>query len=63
MSNETREQMIARWESEGWLVPDCPGCRERYEAKMPTDVFGPRHTASSRCESGKREHCSCGTCF
>jgi len=25
--------------------------------------FGPNHRASSMCESGKREHCSCDLCF
>ncbi len=24
---------------------------------------GPRHEASSRCQSGRRAHCSCETCF
>ena len=24
---------------------------------------GPPHFASSRCESGRRNHCSCDTCF
>lgn len=26
-------------------------------------VMGPPHYASSNCESGKRSHCSCDTCF
>lgn len=25
--------------------------------------FHPSHDASPRCESGKRDHCSCDTCF
>jgi hypothetical protein len=25
--------------------------------------FGPKHDASPRCESGKRPHCTCDTCF
>lgn len=25
--------------------------------------FGPSHDASSRCESGKHEHCACDICF
>jgi hypothetical protein len=25
--------------------------------------FHPPHDASDRCESGKRPHCSCDTCF
>lgn len=60
---ETREQKIARGEREGWLVSDCLGCKERYEAKDPTSVFVPNHQASTRCESGRRPHCTCDTCF
>lgn len=25
--------------------------------------YGPPHFASERCESGRRDHCSCDTCF
>lgn len=32
----------------------CPGC---------LDKNGPRHDASSRCESGGRNHCTCDVCF
>lgn len=61
---ETREEMISRWEKEGRLDPICPGCREFYESpKFPTDVFAPNHKASNGCESGKRPHCTCDTCF
>jgi hypothetical protein len=28
-----------------------------------TNDFHPPHDASNRCESGKRSHCSCDTCF
>lgn len=27
------------------------------------DPMMPRHAASERCESGKRPHCTCDTCF
>lgn len=64
VSDETREEMIARWEKEGYLDPTCLGCKEYYEYPgMPTGVFAPRHSASTRCESGKRPHCTCDTCF
>lgn len=63
---ETREQCLTRLEASGDLDPTCSGCLERYSA--PTRdaifaVFAPHHKASSRCESGKRPHCSCGVCF
>lgn len=35
----------------------CDGERQRQNA------FFPPHDASHRCESGKREHCTCDTCF
>ena len=37
-------------------VTMCPSCKD-------TDERGPSHRGSSMCESGKRPHCSCGTCF
>jgi hypothetical protein len=62
--SETREQMISRWEKEGWLDPTCLGCKEIYEHEgMPTSVFAPSHEASSLCKSGKKPHCTCNTCF
>lgn len=33
----------------------CDQCR--------TDSMMPSHTASSHCESGKRNHCTCDACF
>lgn len=45
------------------IVPGCAACREFYDAKSPVDVFAPRHTASTRCQSGRRDHCTCDTCF
>jgi hypothetical protein len=63
---ETRDQQVARMESSGQLDPACPMCQREYYARpdtMPSDVFAPRHKASSRCQSGKRAHCTCDTCF
>jgi len=63
--NETRAEQITRWEQEGRLDPECPFCqREFYAAESkPYDVFAPNHKASEGCESGKRAHCTCDTCF
>ena len=64
MADETRDEQIARWEREGMLDPACPGCAEVYRNPgLPSAVFAPRHKASSRCESGKRAHCTCDICF
>jgi hypothetical protein len=38
-------------------VAGCPSCdREKGD-------FHPSHDASESCESGKRNHCTCDTCF
>lgn len=64
MTGETREDAIKRLEAMGYLDPACPGCAERYaHPGMPFDVMGPNHKASNGCESGKRAHCSCDSCF
>lgn len=60
---ESKADMIKRWESEGRLDPNCPSCKEFYTAAKPTSVFAPNHKPSDRCESGKHPHCSCDTCF
>jgi hypothetical protein len=38
-------------------VPGCSYCDGEKTS------FHPSHDASSRCESGKRNHCSCDACF
>jgi hypothetical protein len=39
---------------------ECPFCdRERARGNMTH----PSHDASDRCESGKRPHCTCDTCW
>jgi len=63
---ETRYAQVGRMEREGDLDPMCAMCRDEFYSRtdtMPCDVFAPRHKASSRCESGKRPHCTCDTCF
>ncbi len=39
---------------------ECAGCDRDREAES---TFRPSHTASARCRSGHRDHCSCDTCF
>jgi hypothetical protein len=59
----TREEIIKWLEDRGSLVPGCLGCQERYEAVNPFSVLAPNHEASRFCESGKRNHCTCDSCF
>lgn len=41
-----------------------PGeCRICDNNRDDSNEFHPPHDASDRCESGKRKHCSCDTCF
>ena len=39
---------------------DCAYCQREKERNS---TFFPRHQASERCRSGKRNHCTCDTCF
>lgn len=67
MEWETREEQIRRLEASGDLDPKCATCRaEVYDHPRklrPSEVHMPPHRASRRCESGKRAHCTCGTCW
>jgi len=59
---------IKALESEQLIDPNCKMCKEIFypaiaEGKAITDVFAPRHKASSYCGSGKHSHCTCDTCF
>ncbi len=38
------------------------GCKFCEEIKA-NDGFGPYHDAGNGCESGKRDHCTCDSCF
>ena len=38
---------------------ECYLCEQRRQGDTPA----PRHYAMARCESGKRDHCSCSICF
>ena len=63
MDDQKKRETIERLERMGALDPTCEGCKETYEAPDPLVVFAPGHRASDRCESGKRDHCSCDACF
>ena len=39
---------------------ECKEC-DRYRAEGVS--FHPSHTASPNCQSGRRAHCTCDTCF
>lgn len=59
---------IHRLVKNGDLDPDCKMCIEVFypelgKGRKITDVFAPRHKASSGCKSGKHAHCTCDTCF
>jgi len=62
----TRMEQIKEWEARGRIDPACAFCQREFYARtttMPSDVFAPSHKASEGCESGKRSHCTCDTCF
>lgn len=41
-------------------VDECSFCQRE---KARGNSFYPNHKASTRCESGGRNHCTCDTCF
>lgn len=38
-------------------------CKYCDDERVDGNDFHPAHDASNNCESGKRQHCSCDTCF
>lgn len=40
-----------------------PSCRTCTESNPFGIAFVPSHRASSRCQSGGRNHCTCDSCF
>lgn len=60
MTEEEKKEMIAHMEKLGHIDPNCEKCKEFYR---DPNAFSPSHKASERCESGKRPHCTCDTCF
>ncbi len=61
-------EYIKHLEDNGFICPDCMTCtREFYpeikKGKNFSYIHAPSHKAKDRCESGKRNHCTCDTCF
>lgn len=55
-------------ETQGLISSTCQTCAKVFyphlrRGKKLTDIFAPGHKPSSRCESGKRPHCTCDVCF
>lgn len=68
MLEESLSDYIKRLEREGEIDPFCKMCIRVFypqlmEGKRISDIFAPGHKASKRCESDKRPHCTCDTCF
>lgn len=42
---------------------ECRTCDREYWPDPKRVTSMPSHEASSRCESGKRSHCTCDTCY
>lgn len=66
---EQRDDQIKYLEELGDLSPKCLSCqdlyafyRKQWQPGMSAPM-APRHRASALCESGKRPHCTCNTCF
>lgn len=65
--DRTPAEMYDRRVALGSIDPSCPSCVSYFGAPGDPlrngDAFAPRHEASDRCQSGKRAHCTCDTCF
>lgn len=51
------EEEPPRWRKRVFDDPTCALCTADWKG------FHPPHQPSDRCQSGKRQHCSCDTCF
>ncbi|HEX7784769.1 MAG TPA: hypothetical protein VF653_00980 [Methylomirabilota bacterium] len=69
---ETHLEFVKRMEQAGELDPECAYCQAEqyaylgqlaYDGEAPRLQHAPSHKPSDRCESGKRPHCTCDTCF
>lgn len=56
---------LDRLVASGAVDLSCAACVPAVEQVLATGErpFGPRHRASQRCQSGRRDHCTCDTCF
>lgn len=55
-----------RKDGAGFVLYDsaCLGCQDLYvDGPDGERSFGPRHEASPGCQSGRRNHCTCDSCF
>jgi hypothetical protein len=50
---KTKEEILAERKAKH---PECQTCQS-------DELFQPNHDASPRCESGKRNHCTCDVCW
>lgn len=62
-NSETRKERIERLERMGMLDPDCKTCQEYFYTHHSLEPFYPRHKPGSMCQSGKKPHCTCPTCW
>jgi hypothetical protein len=57
LSKSIRADVLTQFGKPDPAHPECSEC-------LSTSVFeGPSHEASSNCQSGRRPHCTCDTCF
>jgi len=64
-SSDPNVALYDRCVKSGRIDPNCSTCMEVFGTRDDphAHAFAPGHTASRRCESGKRAHCTCDTCF
>lgn len=61
-------EYILQLEKEGRFDRFCKFCQEHFMPQLKIgrrlpDIYAPPHKPSTHCESGKKPHCTCDTCF
>lgn len=58
----TQVRYLDAWghESVALYIDECTYCDDE---RTNRSTFFPNHFASTRCQSGQRNHCTCDTCF
>lgn len=68
MNTEEIKAYIKEMEALGLMDKNCKTCLNVFypevaKGKKIIEIFAPAHKASTRCKSGKYNHCTCDTCF
>ncbi len=68
LNEQEIQNHIIQLENDGEIDFSCPACRKYFYPELSGGkkfwmIHAPAHNPSPRCESGKRNHCTCDVCF